>query len=83
MVIPLGAVPAANVETPIGVNAPVVPLIVNADTSLEPWLHTYRKDPFGDTATPLGAVPAATGAPIPVNAPVVPLIVNADTLLEP
>ncbi len=36
MVIPFGEVPAENVDPPLGDSAPVDPLIVNTDTSLEP-----------------------------------------------
>jgi hypothetical protein len=42
---------------------------------LEPLFVTYAKEPFGDTVTALGVVPAATAAPTEVSAPVVALIV--------
>ena len=77
-------VPAAKGEPSTGVSAPVIVLIVNADTSLDPVFATYANCPVRSMVTTKGLMPTANGAPATgVSIPVVALIVNADTSFDP
>jgi hypothetical protein len=76
----VGASPAAKGEPGTGVRAPVVALMVNADTAP---VVTYANLPFGVTATEWGTGPAAKGEPgTGVREPVVALMVYAETSSE-
>ena|ERR1700756_1224555 len=52
-----GPLPTPWVGVVKGVNSPVVELIVNSETVVEPVLATYRKCPVGSTAAAVGAEP--------------------------
>ena len=59
-----GRPPVANGEPFTTVKAPLVGLIANAETSLEPAFVTNRNLPSGVTASEEGELPAAYGAPV-------------------
>jgi len=64
---------------PMGVNGPVVVLMVYIDTSLELEFATYANLPVGSTATEAGPVPAGSD-PIGAKVPVVGMMLYMDTL---
>src|SRR5882762_9223560 len=81
MAIPAGALPAANGEPEIGVNAPVDVFTENAEMVLSILLATNKNLPEGSSATAKGCWPVDLGAPIADRDPL--FMLNADTLLAP
>ena len=80
----IGPRPAGKGEPGTGVKAPVLGLMMKAETLLELVLATYTNRPEGSTVTETGAVPTANGEPgTAVNTPVLALIVKPKTLREP
>jgi hypothetical protein len=62
-------------EPPAGVSAPLVALILYAETVFEALLTTYTNLPDGSTATAVGPRPAAKGEPATrVSLPLLALI---------
>jgi hypothetical protein len=82
--IDIGRIPAGKGEFGVAVRDPVVGLIENTETLLEPALTTERNLPEKSTATEEGVVPAGKGElTTAVRAPVTGLIAYADMLFEP